>query len=174
MRPGPKPGTAGASCMRARKARWTKTTMQRWAAKVVLPSDPDGCWLWTGGSTSEGYGQFHDGRHVLAHRWGYEKFIGPISSGMTLDHFRMNPGPQEAPCSKACVHPAHVEPVTHRENVIRGRTTQHAKPTHCPSGHEYAGDNLILRKTGVRVCRTCKRVAQSRYEKRIKSWTRGV
>lgn len=30
-----------------------------------------------------------------------------------------------------------------------------AARTHCPSGHPYAGENLIIAKNGARVCRTC-------------------
>ena len=44
----------------------------------------------------------------------------------------------------ACVNPDHLEPVSIRENLLRGvgPSAQHAKKTHCPAGHSYAGKNL--------------------------------
>ncbi|MCP5385974.1 MAG: hypothetical protein H6916_04050 [Novosphingobium sp.] len=34
--------------------------------------------------------------------------------------------------------------------------------THCPQGHAYAGDNLIIAKSGAKVCRICKRASDAR------------
>ena len=56
--------------------------------------------------------------------------------------------------------PEHLEPVTVRENLLRGEgpSALHAKKTHCPQGHPYAGDNLYIHPTrGLRYCRTCGR-----------------
>lgn len=37
------------------------------------------CWLWTGGTSTNGYGRFSvNGRMVNAHRWAYEECVGPI------------------------------------------------------------------------------------------------
>lgn len=35
--------------------------------------------------------------------------------------------------------------------------------SHCPSGHEYAGDNLYITPDGRRVCRACNLVAKRKY-----------
>lgn len=77
-----------------------------------------GCWLWTGGLTSDGYPRFTDrsGRDVRAHRWAWEWLVGPIPEGHTLDHLI---GPDEPCTSRACVRPGHLEPVTNSENVRR-------------------------------------------------------
>lgn len=118
----------------------------------------DECWIWLGGTSGDGYGRIRrggDDRVMLsAHRVAYELLIGPIPEGLTLDHFRLNPGPRQAPCSRACVNPAHVEPVSGRENVLRGKThaARNAAKTHCPKGHAY--DAL---SRGERRCRTCLR-----------------
>lgn len=81
---------------------------------------PTGCWLWTAGKVPDGYGAFQlYGRSQRAHRVAYELLIGPIPDGMVLDHFLMNTDP--ASCSRACVNPSHLEPVTSAENTRRSR-----------------------------------------------------
>jgi hypothetical protein len=71
----------------------------------------DGCWMWTG-TLNKGYGMFSfGGKTRRAHRFAYEALVGPIPEGLALDHLCRNP---------ACVNPAHLEPVTWRENVYRG------------------------------------------------------
>lgn len=69
----------------------------------------NGCWLWTGHRDNDGYGGF--GKGLLAHRWSYEYFVGSIPKGHDVDHLCRN---------RACVHPEHLEPVSHRENCHRG------------------------------------------------------
>jgi hypothetical protein len=69
------------------------------------------CWLWTGAMLN-GYGKFWAGKTVFAHRWSYERFIGPIPKGLHLDHLCRVP---------ACVRPDHLEAVTNRENVLRSK-----------------------------------------------------
>jgi hypothetical protein len=76
----------------------------------------DGCWLWTGAINHNGYGIFAvDGKKVArAHRVAYELEVGPIPFGLHLDHV------EERGCtSRACVNPAHLEPVTQRVNNER-------------------------------------------------------
>ena len=124
-----------------------QSVQERWAAKVVARS-VDECWIWQAYTCRKGYGQFKvDGRMVKAHRWSYEHFVGPIPDGLELDHL----------CRvRNCVNPAHLEAVTHAENVRRGESgkNQRAK-THCPQGHPYAGENLYVYPDGRRNCRTC-------------------
>ena len=101
------------------------------------------CWLWTASLNNMGYGKFWDGqRLVLAHVWAYRQVFGETPSGSVQDHL----------CRTArCVRPCHQEPVSHRENILRGA----ALKTHCPSGHAYDGDNLRVEQNGHRRCRTC-------------------
>lgn len=138
--------------------RRRKTPMERWCAKAALPTDPSGCWEWTG-HKKKGYGGFWPGGSVNgvryrydvpAHRYGYERFIGPIPPGLTIDHLCRNPG---------CVNPEHLEAVTIGENVGRAPTqvsTINAAKTHCVHGHELSGNNLYVASNGARHCVSCR------------------
>lgn len=72
------------------------------------------CWIWIMSLDGRGYAQMWDTRTRRlrrAHRVYYEVFVGPIPDGLHIDHL----------CRVTnCVNPAHLEPVTHRENLMRG------------------------------------------------------
>ena len=40
--------------------------------------------------------------------------------------------------------------------------------THCPAGHPYSGDNLILGNRGGRECRACLRASRAEYNREYK------
>lgn len=128
--------------------------MMRWVASVRLIADPDGCWEWIGHLSTEGYGRLNVlGQRVYAHRYSYERFVGPIPPGLEIDHLCRN---------RKCVNPTHLEPVTHRINGLRGQGSpaQNAQRTNCANGHPLSGDNLTFRSVGSRksrVCRQCHR-----------------
>lgn len=130
-----------------------------WAKVDRLASSPwwehNGCWPWIGSIDTTGYGGFWNGSKLArAHRWSYERFVGPIPEGLHIDHLCRN---------HRCVNPAHLEPVTNRENALRGmsRNAQNARKTHCQKGHPFSGENLQINCNGNRVCRQC----QSTYHK---------
>lgn len=127
-----------------------KTTIERFMAKIeVLPS---GCWQWTGSMWGRKYVQFWvDKRHVYIHRWAYEYFIGPIPDGLTLDHLCRN---------TRCANPWHVEPVTNKENGLRGNSKPaiNARKTHCVHGHPFNEANTRIRANGYRQCNECQRL----------------
>lgn len=119
---------------------------------LALPVDPDtGCWEWQNSKTL-GYGRVKfRGRLDLAHRVAYEVLVGPIPAGLHLDHLCRNRG---------CVNPAHLEPVTQRENILRGTgpAAVNAAKTHCVNGHSLADARMIRRgkdRRPTRDCRTC-------------------
>jgi hypothetical protein len=89
------------------------------------------CWIWVGERVKGGYGRFRpepSGRKVLAHRWSYEHWIGPIPAGLELDHFRCD--------NPSCCRPTHVRPVTALQNTRRARH-HNANKTHCKHGHRF-------------------------------------
>ena len=108
----------------------------------------DGCWIWMGPRYRGQYGTFMAKKqHFLAHRASYEHSIGTIPDGLVLDHLCRNP---------LCINPSHLEPVSNRTNILRGRSpfALNAAKTHCKRGHPLI--NAWLHR-GRRVCRECSR-----------------
>lgn len=116
---------------------------ERFWAKV---DKTDTCWLWTGATARNGYGQVGiDGRTRSAHRVSYEALVGPIPDGLVIDHL----------CRvRHCVNPDHMEPVTSGENTRRGASAQVER---CVNGHPLVAPNLHVRQNrpGRRECRVC-------------------
>ncbi len=94
------------------------TPVETRALRKIEPCPTTGCWIWLGALHRNGYGNIRVGSmkdgtrgHRVAHRALYEALVGPIPAGMELDHL----------CRvRSCVNPAHLEPVTRRENLRRG------------------------------------------------------
>ena len=107
--------------------------------------DESGCWVWGAATDPTGYARFADGGKLWrAHRWAYERFVGPIPEGLDLDHL----------CRvRNCVNPEHLEAVTRRVNLLRAHVIG---KTHCPQGHSYEGGYIDPR--GSRRCRECHRI----------------
>ena len=125
-----------------------------WGRVAVGPSDE--CWPWLGALTNWGYGRpTFAGRAVYAHRLAYELVVGSVPEGLVLDHLCRNP---------CCCNPAHLEPVTERENILRGQGAPalNAAKTHCGRGHP-------LPTTGrPRRCPVCRTESHRReYERRV-------
>lgn len=70
------------------------------------------CWTWQYHVSVYGYGRARvGGKSVPAHRMMYERYKGPIPSGLEPDHLCRN---------RKCVNPDHLEPVTRAVNLQRG------------------------------------------------------
>ncbi|MFF8534104.1 HNH endonuclease signature motif containing protein [Streptomyces sp. NPDC015532] len=109
-----------------------------------------GCWEWTGHVKPNGYGQVRINRRPLhAHRVAYEALRGSIPDGLVIDHLCRN---------RRCVNPDHLEPVTHRTNILRGTgpAARNARRTHCIRGHRFDAANTYVAPNGARNCRTCR------------------
>lgn len=121
------------------------------------------CWEWLGSRDGKEYGTFNAGeRTQRAHRFACELFGDGTPPELERDHLCRN---------HWCCNPDHVEAVTRRVNLDRGRQRESARElcrernktlsaqlaaarTHCPQGHEYTPDNVYL-SDGYRKCRTC-------------------
>lgn len=136
------------------------TLRERFDAKH-MPEPMTGCWLWTAGTCTAGYGRFRgsDGRVVPAHKFSYELHVAQVPDGFEVCHKCDTPG---------CVNPAHLWVGTHAENIAdrdrkgRGKMPDcNATKSHCPKGHPYSGENLyVIPSTGGRMCRTCIRARE--------------
>jgi hypothetical protein len=128
----------------------TAEVISRFWSKVQRGSLAE-CWEWQGSRSPKGYGQIHlggrKGKVIQTHRLSYALEYGPVPEGKQLDHLCRN---------RACVNPTHLEPVTSRENTLRGDTipARYAQATHCKRGHLLTPDNLVPSRS-YRRCRTC-------------------
>lgn len=130
---------------------------------------PNGCIEFTGARVGGGYGTImHNGRNMVVHRAAYMLMVGPIPEGLTLDHLCRN---------RICVNPHHLEPVTVKENVLRGVgiTAKNSAKDQCVNGHPFSGSNLKVhaRDGGRRrVCRMCLRINKMNLRKRLREASR--
>lgn len=110
------------------------------------------CWISDRATQPNGYTKIgYLGETWLTHRFAYEVFVGPIPKGLVIDHLCRQ---------RACCNPAHLEPVTNRENLLRGDTltAAEASATSCKRGHPFDEANTYWRadRAGVRGCRACR------------------
>jgi hypothetical protein len=110
--------------------------------------------------TKGGYGKVGKPTRI-AHRVAYELVVGPIPEGLQIDHLCR---------TRRCQNPAHMEPVTPRENQRRSGSVSglNMAKTHCDAGHELSGDNLRIGaegtvRAGRRDCRACAVTASRRH-----------
>jgi hypothetical protein len=115
-----------------------------------------GCWLWKGPRTANGYGDFKLGStdpfRISAHKYAYELVFGWVPPGKHLDHL----------CRiRHCCNPWHLELVSPRVNFLRSHhpVAQWYRTGMCQRGHAMDENNTYLHaKTGKKQCRVCHRI----------------
>ncbi len=135
-----------------------RSLSERFWPKVLR--QPDGCWRWIGFVYKEGYGRIRSsggrsGESLYAHRVSYEMAHEPIPDGLELDHLCRN---------RWCVSRAHLEAVTHSENVRRGQAPTmllHLRQV-CANGHSQTEENAYRSPKGKGYCRICRRARRQR------------
>ena len=136
-------------------ARPTYTPEERIARFLLLVDKTPTCWLWKGASNGR-YGSWKglNYEHHTAHKWSYIYFVGPVPSGMDVDH----------KCETSlCVNPEHLQLLLPSYN----RAWQSEKE-HCKRGHPLKNDNLYITPDGRRQCKDCiRRRNEKASERRI-------
>lgn len=144
----------------------TPVTPEQRFWRYVTKGNAEECWTWTGAGWPSGYGSLRISRDckVAVHRFSYELHVGPIPEGLVIDHLCRNRG---------CVNPAHLEPVTFAENILRGEGTgaRYARRSECLRGHSFDPPNGYLNKQGGRSCHACDRIRYERSQARKKEAT---
>jgi len=149
------PNTVNSDSVVAEKPRSWKgfTLRERFDMQV---SKTDGCWIWNGARSSNGYGVIARKNRVLvgAHVISHELFIGPVPHGLEVDHLCHN---------RACVNPDHLQAVTHSVNVIRGNSPSAFihRSGFCRNGHPLTPENRDAKRRRCKVCQRDK--ARARY-----------
>ena len=105
--------------------------------------------------------QMADGkwRPTVAHRVAYELYIGPIPDGLVVDHL-CHTEDLDCPGAKHCPHEVRRPDArgggAQAENNRRGRSpvARMLRDEVCHKGHPFVGDNILMRRTGKRECRS--------------------
>ncbi len=109
------PNSTGTRRPRCESCGW-ENAVRRIADRVEVTTS--GCWVVDCELNNKGYGTIMlAGRRLLTHRVMYEHWVGLIGSGLELDHLCR---------TRACCNPDHLEPVTHRDNLLRGHALRRA------------------------------------------------
>ena len=135
----------------------------RFWSKIEIKNSAN-CWNWKSTLNNKGYGRYWNGQlskngkkvMTYAHRMVYEKIIGKIPEGMTLDHLCRNP---------KCVNPSHLEPIPMKENILRGigLTATNARKTICEKGHPLVKSPYKSHHGG-RICPICIKANRKRWK----------
>jgi len=136
-----------------RRIDMTKSIEERFWAKVEKTDD---CWLWTGATFGDGYGNCS---RLRAHRVSWELANGPVPGGLCVLHHCDRP---------LCVRPRHLFLGTRKDNsddkIAKGR--HYWGHPSCPQGHEMTAANTYRCRsatpTGKRRCRACLATASRR------------
>lgn len=137
---------------------WDQTVQDRFWSQVQ-PSEDGLCWLWTGATSGNGYGYMSVARKSWrVHRFAWTSQFGDIPPGLVLDHL----------CRRLlCVNPWHLEPVTQRENMLRGQSpgALAVQTNRCKYGHSLDDARPAWNNAG-RQCKPCAQRIQRESKRR--------
>lgn len=132
---------------------WDQRLFDRFWTRVLPANDPADCYLWDRPDYPVGYGRFKvNGKVELAHRVSWELMVGEIPAGTQIDHLCRR---------RRCVNWLHLEPVSIRENILRGDspTAVAYRTDTCKRGHSLL--DAYVKANGGRNCRSCQRLHDS-------------
>lgn len=118
------------------------------------------CWEWTKSKDKNGYGRtWAFSKHWRTHRLSFLVFKSNLIKGMDIDHLC---------ASRACFNPAHLEQITHHENILRGNTGENERnKLYCKKGHPYDDTNTYWKtrhgKLQQRECKKCRCIISKTY-----------
>lgn len=130
----------------------------------LVEQQPDGCWIWKGPTTPNGYAKFQVGpgkRERVVHRILWEHaHNAPIPDGYQGGHTCHDRAVEEGTCEggdtcrhRLCVNPEHQALQTASDNT-KAQNHAERRKTECPKGHPYDEENTQIRG-GKRYCRAC-------------------
>lgn len=141
----------------------TRGNLLEYLLSKTEPITESGCLIWNDVIDHDGYArQWHEGKNLRVHRIVFNLTHGELPRHLVPDHL----------CRvRCCLNVNHMEPVTWKENVLRGIgiTAENARKTHCNNGHAFEGNNLgsLGQKSDhQRICRKCGALRQAKYMKR--------
>lgn len=133
-----------------------------WTKVQADTRNPDGCWLWTGGTDGHGYAIiWHNNKARGANRVAWELRNGkPFPPDLLACHTCDNP---------LCVRPDHIFPGTALDNahdkIRKGRANIQPRQSHCQRGHEMIAANVVM-EGKKRKCRACRQARDRRRSSR--------
>ncbi|HZC05463.1 MAG TPA: HNH endonuclease signature motif containing protein [Ktedonobacterales bacterium] len=129
-------------------------TPERFWSRVEKAPEPDGCWIWQGRLTPNGYGFLSvRTKPITAHRYAYTLTYGALPDDVELIH-RCD--------EKRCVRPEHLELADRAIISQRYWSTV----THCSHGHPRTPENTYTTPKGDHLCRLCHNDRIRRYKAR--------
>ena len=139
--------------LRARRPKGSPPLVAYQEQPCPVPGLEGPCHVYLGCKTKKGYGRISvdGGKSAWVHRYVWERDVGPIPTGMLIDH----------QCRvRACCNVRHLRVVNHQISAIENNTSPiaiNAQKTHCPQGHPYNQEHTGYAKGNGRYCRTCRR-----------------
>lgn len=129
---------------------------ERLSSRLILTEA--GCWEWTGGKQTKGYGQTSYRNHRWrTHRLMYVLNVGPIPDGKMVCHTCDN---------RPCCNPAHLylgDGFDNMRDASRRGRINFQKWTHCKNGHPLDVYGKFRGEKNPRVCQMCARIRQRIY-----------